>query len=244
MKTCGRELHGVYDFGAVGNAIVTSLYTVFTLGTDVGEYEFCKYIDTLHPAPASSVTNGRYLSEDKSFELAIPEQLKQDSQNPSGIWQAENYPDMAMFPSAETEGRVFFAGVYPKLTDRDVSLSPRSFEPTIFHGNGAQYLDARGVNLQRLYEEDITIKGEPAVFVVYQEDSQTTTATKPAVAATSSAPIFLLYWVIKTSAHAARLTVVWPGDCPKCSTGPETEIRKMSPSITTFIDSFRFTGIH
>lgn len=82
--------------------------------------------------------------------------------------------------------------------------------------------------------------GEPAVFVVYEEQSETNVTGQSTAAEKSNTPVFLLYWVIKTSSHAARLTVVWPERCPKCESGPERDIRKMNSGIETFVDSFRF----
>ena len=247
LKSCSRELRGIYDFGTVANDVATAVFTVFTLGTNVGGYEFCQYEMTLHPAPVSSVQGGVYQSYAKSFTVSVPERLKQDPQNPSGIWQSVSgypYPDMAIFPVTDPAGMVYFASGASKLADQAAALSPREFESHFFTKNGTQFLDRRGVSLRRLYEEDLKLHGDPAVFVVYEEDSESNFTAKSPVTENSDAPVFLLYWVIKTSTHAARLAVVWPESCPKCSSGPEDEIRKMSPSITTFVDSFRFTDAH
>ena len=150
-KHCNRELRGIYDFGAVGNAVVTAVFTIGELGTNVVGYEVCKDTMTLHPAPGSSVRDGVYQSYAQSFMVAIPERLKQDPQNPSGIWQSfgEN-PDMAIFPAADPAGRIYFASGSSKLYEQDASLSPQEFESRIFTKNGQQFLDARGVSLQRL----------------------------------------------------------------------------------------------
>lgn len=145
LKSCSRELHGIYDYGTVGNDVVTAVFTVFSLGTNVSGYEFCQYAMTLHPAPGSSVQDGVYQSYAKTFTVSVPERLKRDPQNPSGIWQSiGGYPDMVIFPAADPAGMVYFASGASKLEAQDTALSPQEFESHFFTKNGTQFVDRRG----------------------------------------------------------------------------------------------------
>lgn len=236
-KTCARELHGAYDLGAAGNAAITALYAVWTLGMSVGEYHFCKYTKMLHPIESSSIIDGIYHPTDRVFSIAVPEESVADSKVTTEAWDSQGtIPEMVLFQAHLPGSPAYFVSVYPRLSSQEAGSTPKQFASTIFSGTNT-YQDARGIQMLPLYSGDLVLDGEPAIFEVYKQAPPTDSSSED-----DREGIFLLYWVVKTKEHAARLTVAWHGACPKCDSGPELEIRNMDPGIESFVDSFHFNG--
>ena len=175
--------------------------------------------------PKGTLQDGVYTAADGSFSVQPPPGL--------GIHE-EYYPqqDYLLFAPRLVKGPVYGMNVSPDQEPIYNSLTLDEFATVELRDARFQSQLADGVALKELRRETITLDGRPALSIIYSQ-------TKPG-AATPMA-YYLLYFT-KTRHRSAVLSIAWPGDCLKCETGPEAEVRAMDPALNSFVSSFHLAG--
>lgn len=172
--------------------------------------------------PKGTLKEGVYTAADGSFNVTPPPGL--------GIHE-EYYPqqDYLLFASRLVKGPVYGLNVSPDQEPIYNSLTLDEFATVELRDARFKRQLAAGVPLQELRREEITLDGRPALSIVFSQTPPG--ADKPSM-------YYLMYFT-KTRHRSAVLSIAWPGDCPKCATGPESEVRAMDPQLQGFVESFR-----
>jgi hypothetical protein len=176
-------------------------------------------------APKGTLEDGVYTAVDHTFSVRVPAGL--------GIHE-ESYAnlDYVLFAPRITKGAVYAVKVVPELEPIYGSLTLDQFASVELKDARFQSRLAAGIPLQELRREATTLAGQPALTIVYSQTPEG--ADKPTA-------YYLLYFV-KTRHRSAVLSVAWPGDCPKCSMGPDADVRTLDPALEAFLSSFVLGG--
>lgn len=176
-------------------------------------------------APKGTLQDGNYTAADGSFSVTPP---------PGLSIHEEYYPqqDYVLFAPRLSKGPVYGLNVSPDQEPIYNSLTLDEFATVELRDAHFQQQLADGVALQELRRETITLDGRPALSIIYSQ-------TRPGDAKPMA--YYLLYFT-KTRHRSAVLSIAWPGDCPKCANGPETEVRAMDPALNAFVTSFHLAG--
>lgn len=204
----------------------------FTLIVDVTWFAGCETFVTvangIRDLQRAQAHHGVYESPDHLFSVKVPD----DNQDIQIREQIKPTKDYVYFISSLPGRPVYAISVIPALPEQYASLSSEQFASQATRGllENASRNEGQLSGLQRIYQEEVTVNGKPALFVVYRRDAQ---------AANTEQPYYYLMYFIRNGNRAAILTVTWSSDCPKCAKGPEAAIRGMDPGIGTFVNSFR-----
>ena len=174
------------------------------------------------PPTKGKVQDAIYDAADGSFSVAVP----------AGLEVREQYApdqDYLFFAPRLGKGPVYVVSVSPQLDPAYASFSLEEFAATSLKDANFQNQRLPGPPLVELHREDVALDGHTALSVIY---SQTPPGTQKPSA-------YYLMYFMKARDRAAVLSVAWPGDCPKCATGPESEVRAMDPELQKFVESFR-----
>lgn len=225
-------------------ALLIVLSTLDTLGGNFMGFTLCKRQNSVSLAPASTVMGDIYHSQNGEFSVALPASLAIDQQAGIKIWiRANGYLDNVFFVPTQPGGTIYAASVQRKLSSAEAKMSISQYADSLFGSTARLEFDITGgMKVNRLYEENVVLSdGEPAVFEVYRTEIHDNSMTDHAMSQGQNRAPYLIYYVMKTAENAAVLSVLWHGDCLKCSTGLEVDIRKMDPGISKFVESFRLT---
>lgn len=214
------------------------------LGVDTAVYTGCEVVDLFHPVPDSVVAHGFYHSGDGTFFVALPPSPAGSKKPVMEIAERQSSSEdfvalhFEAAPGPVTSGVVSYGiDVAPRLEAPYLSMSPEQFAAHVFSGDSP--FTQRGVisSPRGLYREPMTLDGKPAIFW---------STTNPLISypdtGSGTHPVYVLAYVIKAGSRAALLVILWHGECPKCSAGPEQDIRAMDPGIAHFVESFHLNA--
>ena len=175
--------------------------------------------------PRGTLQDGVYTAADGSFSVMPPAGL--------GIHE-DYYPqqDYVLFAPRLIRGPVYALNVSPDQEPIYASLTLDEFAAVELRDARFQRQLADDAPLQELHREQITLDGRPALSIIY---SQTKAGADRPMA------YYLLYFT-KTRHRSAVLSIAWPGDCPKCASGPEADVRAMDPALQVFVSGFHLAG--
>lgn len=217
--------------------------TIMTLGLNVAAYETCKtHFESLLP-PTSGFGNDLYHSEDGSFSVILPGLLAKNEQSTFDIAHTTtgSWENTTFIPK-QSDGVIYGISLNRQLSLDDVPMSTQQYADRLLDSRmRAQFDTISGVELAQLHKEEITIGGGiPAVVDVFGFQGASSSG-KTDVQKDSNPTGYVIYYIVKSKDMSAVLSIVWRGQCSKCVSGPESEIRRMNPGITKFVESFRFT---
>lgn len=93
----------------------------------------------------------------------------------------------------------------------------------------------------RIYEEKITLAGNPMLFQVYRAEFSTA-ATMQTPSREFGPQMYYLMYFFKTLTGRGVIWIARSGPCEVCDAGPEPAIRGISPEVTRFVNSFELPG--
>ena len=174
------------------------------------------------PAPKGEVHDGIYSPADGTFSVAAPAGLEIRE-------QLSAQRDYVFFAPRFLRGPVYGVSLDVELAPQYASLSLREYAALALKDARLENQRVAGVSLVLLHREDMSLDGRSALFELY---SQTPAgADKPAA--------YYLMYFMKTRSRGVVLSIVWPGDCPRCAAGTEQDVRATDPHIADFVGSFR-----
>lgn len=225
---------------ALGGGDAGLILFALMLGVDTAVYTGCEIVDLFHPVPDSVVAHGFYHSGDGIFFVGLPPPPAIGKKPVIEIAErqstSEDYVVLHFEEAHEpvTSGVVGYGiDVAYQLEEPYLSMSPEQFAAHVFSGD-SPFTDRRAIAApSRLYQERTTLDDKPAVFW---------TTTNPLISypdtGSGTHPVYVFAYLIKTGTRAALLVILWHGDCPRCSVGPEQDIRAMDPGIAHFVETF------
>ena len=181
------------------------------------------------PAPALSIQDHVYHSPRGLFLVAIPGEYP--AQGPTGIAVRQiAYQDQEqVFFLPMNEGApVYSISTQPLSSGSYSAMSLDDFASQMYtppvYGDPALHQKP----LQPLLDEKLVLDGKPALFREYilRPDPD------------SKQSLYYLLYFVRNSERSALLSISWTKYCPKCSTGPEADIRAMDPHLKQFVESF------
>lgn len=226
---------------------------VFVFAFDLAFAYSCEGITHLVEGghPHSRLEGDVYHSGDAEFSIKLPVTPSSSDEGTYSLLEqlTRSEDHIFMLPNKQGEGRsAYMVEVLPKL-DPEVQGS----STLGFLGDMKRVRKLMGLHPVTsedspplLHEESITLDGKPALFQTYKlsldpdDDDKDNDATE--FFGSDSHTLYLLLYVVKTHDQAAILGIARPGDCPKCASGPESEVRAMDPALQAFISSFHMAA--
>lgn len=227
-----------------GVALIT-LSTITSLGGNVLGYDLCKDMTNLSLAPATTVRDGIYSPADNEFSVRLPAQLAIESQPGIQIWQrTKGWWENAFFVPTQSGSAIYGVSLGRKLSPDEAAMSDDQYADYLIGSNARLEFDITGgVSVIRLYRENVLVGGGlPAVMEVFGAKENSSHSANPDTQSSQDRPIYLIYYISKTKGEVAVLSILWRDECSSCAAGPDSEIRKMAPSIGSFVDSFKFNS--
>jgi hypothetical protein len=181
------------------------------------------------PAPTISIQDHIYHSPRGLFSVAIPGEYP--AQGPTGIdvrQIADQDQEQVFFLPTQEGDPVYSISTQPLLSGSYSAMSLDDFASQTYHPPISSDPALHQKPLQPLLDEKLTLDGKPALFREYSLGSD----------AYSKKPVYYLLYFVRNNERSALLSISWLKDCPKCSTGPETDIRAMDPHLKQFVESF------
>lgn len=176
--------------------------------------------------------DGRYLSADKIFSVALPGPLAAIGHDGYRInEQSLPHDDYVFFAPSESDNPFYGIKVTPQLDREYASLGMAEYADLSMQDARLQAQRYSGVALKLINNQTLKLDGKPALFRVYLQ-------SLPANRSGVASRLYYLVYFIKQDDRAAILTVMWPKPCPHCETGNEQNIRNMDPGLQRFISSF------
>ena len=226
---------------ALGGGDTGLILFTLMLGIDTVVYTGCEIADLFQPVPDSVVAHGFYHSGDGNFFVALPPPPADGKKPIIEIAERQSSSEDYVALHFEEGHRPVLSGVVAygidvalKLDEPYRSMSPEQFATHVFSGD-SPFTDKRAIAAPHpLYREQMTLDGKPTIFWATPNPVISSLDT-----GSGSHPVYVLAYVIKKGPRAALLVILWHGDCPRCSTGSEQDIRQMDPGIARFVESFR-----
>ena len=243
---CARWLAGFGGSGSLDPSTTKVVLTsVLTAGGNLAAYGICQRSAKLTPAPASTINDGMYRSTDGAITVALPEPVTQDGQSRIQVWQGNpSGIQKVYFMSSQANEPIYgvyvlrwlFSGAVPKsLSDLDHDM----FNTSYYRDSGIVPED----KFEYLYQERFTLDdGTSAIVQVVKPQNPSDEMMSMGGASKQKKESYLIYYLIRPKSvndTYAVLSIFWRGDCSKCATGPEIDIRNLSPHIAEFVNSFR-----
>ena len=211
--------------------------------TDMGAY-IIDGVWTLSCATAVSAGNGvyglnrifahgnSYHSPDGMFSVELPGRAA-TGEGPGLVIRESvtSQRDYVVFVPRPTGGAAYSITALSNLPDRYVGMDVAHFS----HAAVADLTDAmhsadpQAPELERVYEQQITLDGQPVMFATFRREG------------TDTGPFYLVYFVEKGN-RAAILSVLWPGDSLPTGADPEATIRTMDSGLQAFVNSFHLAA--
>jgi len=224
---------------------------VFALAFDMVFAYSCEGITHLVEGghPPSRLEDGVYHSGDAEFSIKLPVTPSSSDAGTYSLFERLTRAEDHIFilPNTQGEGRsAYMVDVLPKLDAKDADLSPKEFLGDMTRVK--QLMSLHPISSEDgpplMHEEALTLDGKPALFQVYSvllvSDDKDNDATE--FFGSGSHTLYMLLYVVKTHDQAAILGIARPGDCPKCASGPESEVRGMDPALQAFVSSFHMAA--
>ena len=226
---------------------------VFVFAFDLAFAYSCEGITHLVEGghPPSTLKDDVYRSGDGTFLVKLPMTPSSSNKGTYSLYErlSGSEDHIFMLPNQKGEGRsAYMIDVIPKLDPTDRDASTVGFLGDM--NRVRQLMELHPVTSEDspplLHEESITLDGKPALFQTYRlsldpdDDDKDSNATE--FFGSDSKTLYLLLYVVKTHDQAAIIGIARPGDCPKCATGPEAEIRAMDPVLEAFVSSFHMAA--
>lgn len=169
--------------------------------------------------------DGVYYSPDGAFSIGVPLAVSNEYQAQQ---QTSDGKDTVVFVPRTPGEPVYGVTVLTKLEGAEADLSLADFS-----SHAGADLSGIGVPVTQIHAEDTQLGAHPARLVVYR-------STAPVDG--GGQPDFYLTYFIKTGHSAAILSITWPYECPRCTTGSDTTIRGMDSVLDSFLDSFELAS--
>jgi len=178
---------------------------------------------------AGSVKDGVYHATGGVFSVAVPDGYS--AHGHTGVKGREptdlSQEQVAFLPVVEGDP-LYGVSVQTKLPAEAAAMPLEDYATKLYPSPGATDPTLQGKTPPPVLEERLTLDGKPALFREYAQ----------AAGAWGKPPVHYLLYFIKTGTRGALVSITWTKDCPKCGTGPETDIRAMDPQLKRFVESF------
>lgn len=167
--------------------------------------------------------DGIYTSPDGAFSVGVPLAISNEYQA-----QQQTAPgkDTVVFVPRSPGEPVYGITVLTHLDGPQADLSLADFSSQSSAG-----LLGAGVAVEQIHAEDVQLGANSARLVVYRSSADAITQRN----------YYLMYFV-KTARTAAILSITWPYECPRCTTGSDAAIRGMDPTLDDFVNSFELSS--
>ena len=178
------------------------------------------------------VDDATYRAPDGTFTVALPGHAAVG--DGPGLVIGESITaqrDYVAFVPRPAGGPAYSVAVLKQLPERYAGMDVVDFSHAAVTDveEATHAADKPASTLERVYEQQITLEGQPAMFATFRR------------AGADSGPYYLVYF-LEHGERAAILSVLWPADSLPTGPDPEAAIRTMDPQLQKFVNSFRLDG--